>query len=480
MEENKTINMNSHSETGMRAAVFVPDGVGVRNFVIGEFLDKLAARAKVSVFHVIPEDNLDTYASSVSGDVEWRPMLPYEQPHLPLFLQGALEKAHLYWGGTMAMRRALNRPITGPLRWRAFKHSSRLLGKAAAGPRRLRWLERLHCAAVERQPEVEQYRQIFRSIRPNVLFSSHQRPTAIIPAVLAARSLGIPTVTFIFSWDNLSSKGRIAAPFDHYLVWSRHMHDELRRFYPHLPPESIHIVGTPQFEPYAAPQLLWSREEFCAKAGADPKRPIICYSGGDAGTCPEDPKHLGVLMEFVRAGRIRHNPQVLLRPVPVDDGKRYQAVLKQFPEIIYCQPAWFHADPGNWRKVIPWPEDVRFLANLTHHADLNVNLGSTMTLDFGLHDKPVVNLAFDCANPPIFGMPVWDYYYQYEHFRPVIQFGAARFARSPEQLADEINVYLDHPETDREGRRRLADMQVDVPLGESSKRTVEALERIAC
>ena len=54
---------------------------------------------------------------------------------------------------------------------------------------------------------------------------------------------------------------------------------------------------------------------------------------------------------------------------------------------------------------MPTPEDVQFLANLTHHADLNINLGSTMTLDFGLHDKPVVNVAFDVADPPIFGHP---------------------------------------------------------------------------
>ena len=93
------------------------------------------------------------------------------------------------------------------------------------------------------RPEVDDYREIFNRIRPAVLFCSHQRPTTVLPAVLAARSLGIPTATFIFSWDNLSSKGRIAAPFDHYLVWSDHMRQELLQFYPHVPHENVHIVG---------------------------------------------------------------------------------------------------------------------------------------------------------------------------------------------------------------------------------------------
>ena len=191
------------------------------------------------------------------------------------------------------------------------------------------------------------------------------------------------------------------------------------------------MVGTPQFEPYADASLLWPREEFFRRIGADPSRPLICYSGGDAGTCPEDPEHVRILMELVRAGRIEGNPQVLVRPVPVDEGKRYARVQAMFPEMIFRPPEWVHPEGGNWAAVMPTAGDVQFLANLTHHADLNINLGSTMTLDFGLHDKPVVNVAFDVADPPLFGLPVWDYYYQFEHYRPVVELGAARFARSP-------------------------------------------------
>jgi hypothetical protein len=43
-----------------------------------------------------------------------------------------------------------------------------------------------------------------------------------------------------------------------------------------------------------------------------------------------------------------------------------------------------------------------------------------MTLDFAIHDRPVVNVAFDVSDPPLRGIPVWDYYYQLEHYRPVI------------------------------------------------------------
>lgn len=463
----------------MRTAVLIPDGVGVRNFIIGRFLRDLTEAGTADVFHIVPDELMPRLRNGLDGRVAWHPLIDYRQSRAILAMNYSLGYAQMYWADTVSMRRIRSARPRGSWQNKLLTRTTRAVGSLAAGPARIRMLDRLHCRAVSRRPEVRHYRDLFSRLRPQVVFSSNQRPTAVLPAVIAARELGIPAATFIFSWDNLSSKGRIAAPFDYYLVWSEHMRQELLRYYPDVAPERARVVGTPQFEPYAGCDLLWSREEFFARIGADPSRPLICYSGGDAGTCPEDQEHVRVLMELVRAGRIEGAPQVIVRPVPVDDGARYARVRRDFPELIYCQPEWVHAEPGNWTRVIPTPEDVRFLANLTQHCDLNINLGSTMTLDFGIHDKPVVNIAFDVADPPVFGLPVWEYYYNFEHYRPVVQLGAARFARSPGQLAEHINAYLRDPSLDREGRRKLAELQVGVPVGQSCTRIVEALREIA-
>jgi hypothetical protein len=175
---------------------------------------------------------------------------------------------------------------------------------------------------------------------------------------------------------------------------------------------------------------------------------------------------------------VKHNPQVILRPAPVDNGSRYEAVRRHFPELIYARPAWAHTTPGEWSRVIPSREDTRFLANLARHADVNVNLASTMTLDFAIHDRPVVNIAFDIADPPPLGKPLWDFYYHFEHYQPVVKLGAARFARSRDELAELINAYLDDPSLDREARQRLVSLQVGVPIGQSSREIIEILKRI--
>jgi glycosyltransferase involved in cell wall biosynthesis len=460
-------------------ALLLPDGVGVRNFVLGEFAERTAARGPVLALHALSDDLVARYAALAPG-FDWRPLLAHRPARLTELLGSATGYAHMYWLRTAAMRRRLGQPIVAKTRGRlALIRAARALGRAAASPRGIATLERLYHAAVERSPAFAHYRALFARTRPAVLFCTQQRAPLAVAPVLAARALGIPTVAFIFSWDNLSSKQRIAAPFEHYCVWSDAMRDELRRYYPDVPCEAIHVVGAPQFDAYADARALWSREEFCRRVGADPARPIVCYSGGDTGTCPDDAHHVAILLRLIREGRIPGEPQVLLRPSPVDDGRRYAAVRREFPELLYAPPAWVHTVPGDWSRVAPLPEDLAMLANVTFHCAVNVNVASTMTLDFALRDRPVVNVAFDASSPPPLERPLRDVYYRYEHYAPVLTLGAARLAHDADELAAHVRDYLADPSLDREGRAALAAYEVASPVGGAGARVADVLHRLA-
>jgi len=222
---------------------------------------------------------------------------------------------------------------------------------------------------------------------------------------------------------------------------------------------------------------MLTRENFFRSVGADPSRPLICYSGGDESIAPQDHEHVRIVMEIVRS-RFQGRPQVLLRPCPVDSGERFGSVRRDYPELLVCQPRWEKLHPNNWSQVVPCPEDVAFLANLTAHADLNINMASTMSLDFGIHDKPVINVAFDVGDPGPYRLPLHEYY-DWEHYQPVVKMGAVRLARSPQDLSNHMHAYLENPALDREGRRRLVDLQVGVGVDESSARIQSVLRKIA-
>jgi hypothetical protein len=457
-------------------AVLLSDGVGLRNFVLGPFMRELAESTQVLALHAIDDDAVRLYAPLLpDGRVEWVPLASHHESVPSFMLRYITGEAHMYRCNTRAMRHNLQRQFRGSWKTRVARRTARRIAKVCANEAAIGRLAALHGKIAGSSAEVRHYRDLLLKHDVRVLFCSHQRPPFILPVVLAAKSIGVRTGTFIFSWDNLTTKARIAAPFDDYFVWSNLMRKELLTYYPNINEAQVHVIGTPQFDPYADPSLILSRTDFFARIGADPNRPLICYSGGDTGTCPEDQQHVRVILEEIRSGRIRDNPQVLLRPMPVDRGLRYQTLRDDFPELLYCVPDWVHPRAGNWSDVLPLPSDVQFLANLTTHCDLNVNVASTMTLDFAIHDKPIVNIAFDMTDPPVLGVPLAQLYYQYEHYRPVIELGATRVARSRGELSAHINEYLKDPSLDREGRAALVALEVGSPLGKSGKQLVERL-----
>ncbi|HYO82126.1 MAG TPA: hypothetical protein VES20_12045 [Bryobacteraceae bacterium] len=355
----------------MRTAIIAPDGVGIRNFALSGFLEKLDG--EVLILHSSEGPVLDALKRRTAGKAEWAALAPQRESPVPFTLRQMLSYAHVYWADTHSMRYTRSRKTRGSWRTVAANRTARAVGRMAAFPGGVRAIESAYFWSASTLPEVRGYQDVLRAFRPSVVLSTSQQAPRVLAPVLAARSLGMRTVTFVASWDNLTSKGRIAAPFDHYLVWSEHMKGELLRFYPHVAAERVHVTGTPQFDCYADEELRWTREEFCRRVGADPARPLICYSGGDEGTCPDDQHHVRILMSQVRSGAIKGDPQVLLRPSPVDPCTRYQSVRQDYPELLVAEPEW-QKSTGLWSAFVPKPEDVQFLANLTRHSDVNENV----------------------------------------------------------------------------------------------------------
>jgi hypothetical protein len=462
--------------------VLVPDGVGIRNFVYGSFLRDAVAVFDVTVCHFLSPLMLDEIRSQIppeaSNGVCWRSLVPYQESMLISLLRYTMAYAHMCINRTGAMMYMFTRPVRGSWRRKLLHRTTKFLGWFLAYHSAVTLLEEKLIRAVEISGQTKHYEDEFAMTKPAFVFCSHQRPPTVLPILAAAKKVGIPTGTFIFSWDNLTSKGRMVAPFDYYFVWSAMMRDELLRFYRNIRPHRVFIIGTPQFDPYADPSLLKSREDFFREIGADPARKMICYTGGDDQTCPEDPQHVRMLMDCIANGSIAGNPILLVRPTPVDVTGRYDDIAHSNRSVLFLQPAWKAGRKDDWTDVIPLYKDVVFLANLTQHADVNINIPSTMTLDFAIHDTPVVNIAYDVATRPVFGVSMWEHIRRFEHYLPVVELRAARIAMNRTELVLHVNAYLKDSSLDRDGRRKLVEHEVGIAVGASSRCIVDAIERI--
>jgi hypothetical protein len=107
----------------------------------------------------------------------------------------------------------------------------------------------------------DEYARFFAEQKPSLVFNgSHVHSGIALQAVQAAQWLGIPAATFVFSWDNLTSQGRIMPPYDFYLVWNEAIRDQLLSIYPSIRPEQVFVTGTPQFD-FHLPGLPLTRGE---------------------------------------------------------------------------------------------------------------------------------------------------------------------------------------------------------------------------
>jgi hypothetical protein len=188
----------------MKLALLIPDGAGVRNFLIGPFLRHAAAQGSVTVFHQVPEELAPLYEPA-GVSVAWQPLAPLADTPLTLVLRNALAFAHMHWADTTSMRYALRTKFGGSWRTRSAMRAARFAGRVSASQRRIRRLDQYHAAIVGRSAQVRHYCRVFQELRPSMLFCSNQRAGAAVPAVLAAKKLGIPSNT---TWSGASSCGR--------------------------------------------------------------------------------------------------------------------------------------------------------------------------------------------------------------------------------------------------------------------------------
>src|SRR5690606_26808553 len=264
-------------------------------------------------------------------------------------------------------------------------------------------------------PFYHKVREMLKKINPTMVFCTHQRGLKMAPLFAAATDLGIPTTTVIYSWDNLP-KARLALQADFYNVWSDYMKDEMRRFYPEIPSEKIVVNGTPQFDFYADTQYIIPRDDFYSKYYLD-SRKIICYSGDDITTSPDDHRYLADIAAALVAASLQDQYQILFRRCPVDFSDRYDEVLARYPKLIKsAPPLWNIRSDGHWTEAYPDIADVKLLVSTAFYCDLVINLGSTMALDFAMFNKPCLYINYD---QPQRANPDWsvDLIYRFEHFK---------------------------------------------------------------
>ncbi|WP_416444064.1 hypothetical protein ACH3O9_02520 [Leeuwenhoekiella sp. A16] len=461
-----------------KLGLVITDGVGYRNFVLSTFLDEACHKFEhIYIFSGLPKTAYPNLDESLFTIIE----LPvFKENKLNWFWRKLKEVAHL-------QQHKANSGIADNLKMNSKKGFSAnailtkiiyAISSVFHSEKNILFYEKLQEISFSGNSVVKVYGDLLKQNKPDVLFFTHQRPPFIATLVYWAKQYKIPTAAFIFSWDNLASKGRMASAFDHYLVWSKLMQDELLRFYTQTTKQQISIVGTPQFEPYVNSEYDKSEDWFYNEFRLKRNLKTICYSCADKSIGPNDPLVIETIAKAIRENML-NDCQLLVRTSPAEDESRFAFLKESYPEIKWNHPKWLQTrldHPEPWSQRIPRKEDLAELKAILAYCDINVNMCSTMSLDFMLFKKPVVNTVFGNENNGLYND---QRFLNYEHYKNVIDSGAVKIATNENELITFLNLYLQNPTTDELNRKQLIAQEIGQPLNKTTALCVEALKQIS-
>lgn len=297
--------------------------------------------------------------------------------------------------------------------------------------------------ALERSTSKYEYcKKQLQEHQPDIVFCTNPRPTQAIAPILAAQDLGIPTATFIFSWDNLPKATTLIEP-DFYFVWSDYMKKELLQYCPYVREEQVFVTGTPQFESHFDSSLVQTREAFFKNYSLDLEKKYICFSGDDIVTSPLDQYYLEDLALSIRALNSQgYNLGIIYRKCPVDFTKRYDAIVAQYKDVIVSIDPLWRLVGTSWNEIMPTKEDFALQANICEHTEFVGNIASSMVFDFVAHDKSC--LFFDYEQPQLEkGIRDIGQNYKYIHFRSMPSKEAALFVKDKKELTAKVKAILE-------------------------------------
>lgn len=416
-----------------------PDGVGVRNYLYSEVFKEI--KDDLVLFHNFDSETIKVIKENTS--ISDQIIIPvYKESVKEKFLRELICLSRLYYNA----EKVDNKAVLDYWNWNQKTFSKKVFYKLIQriAPffkdySRILKLEEKYQIAIRQNTFYDEVKVILKKVQPKVIFCSHQRSLKAATIFAAATDLKITNITVIYSWDNLP-KARMALRADKYLVWSAYMKKEMELYYSEISTKSIHITGSPQFEFYDNANNIIDKEIFYQKYNLDPNKKIICYSGDDTLTSPDDPSYLNDIAAEIINANLQDEYQILLRRCPVDFSGRFESVVNKYKNLIKeAVPVWHFNSSKEWSAVYPSIEDVKLLVSTAFYSDIVVNVGSTMAFDFAMFNKPCVFINYDQENKKVKDWSVKTIY-QFQHFRSMPDKNAVVWLNSREEIIEKLTL----------------------------------------
>jgi len=419
--------------------VIVARGEAVRNFIFTDFLKSLSNKYKITLLTQI--NHLDVIKAAKPHVNTIIPLHEYKENRWVILFREILHTAHYRWIWTEAVKYYWgrhNQRVKGNIHewvrlkiWRIISYLFANHFMLAVGTHIERWL------SIHFRPTYD-FDLLFKRLNPDLVFNcSHIHGVSADLPIRVANHHNIPTSVFLFSWDNLSSRGRIFPNYNKYFVWTKDIKKHLLNLYKgEIQSYQVSVSGTPQFDFHFDPQYKWKKSRLYKELGLDINRPFILYTTGMASDFPNEDRIVDDLIQYIKNHSSNPKPQLVIRTYikgtsdeMLDLGYKYE----HDKDIFFPPVLW----DSQW--TMPLKEDVGLYTNILRYASMGINTASTVSLELMIFGKPAINIGFE---PPGCSLPHWSRFSRhvdYEHYRPIVKGEGVMVAKSISELFNLID-----------------------------------------
>lgn len=286
-----------------------------------------------------------------------------------------------------------------------------------------------------------------------------------------AKRRSIPSISMPKGWDNVTKEFYPVLP--DWFASPNEVSASCAIALQNMPPSRVRTVGLPQFDWYARQGVRRTREEHLRAKGLDPARKVIFF-GSEGAWSQNDWRIAEQLYEWVRADAFGVPTQLFVRPHYSDvQSSKFENLrgkplvyVDDYPKVDFLADKWD-----------PTIEETIDFTNSILHADVVINIASSLALDGAAADRPVVLIGYGCefqggedvTVPKLYGS---------DHMRWLAEAGGSDRADSPEELKKIVTRALKDPAWRAEGRARLRSGLCYKADGKSSERLAALVSEV--
>jgi hypothetical protein len=302
-----------------------------------------------------------------------------------------------------------------------------------------KWFEKILQNLIIKRSENKNVYQLLKKSKPDVVLISNPFWVEEPLVALESKKLGVPVISLIPSWDNITTKSRIIYQSDAFGVWSSTRVPELNKYYPESLQLPVFIYGTPQYDIFKDPEFIIPRECFYKKYTLNEELPVILYTLGSPYFISSE---ITVCLEFCKIAHrqgLLDQYQVLIRPHPVKDFSEFLPLFNEIDPRIKIQSEVQTSSDVQYK--FQDREMIKNWVSTFYYSEIVIATSSTTILDGAMMNKRHINITANLTSDRSLDTFLYDVSFGFEHLQTLNERKLLNNVNSFDELTAQLTNY---------------------------------------